>query len=216
MSGSRGPVVLSALTMGLIIWSAGLLRTRQGRAMAAGTALAVAVGFLASPEAVVGLGSRFDLGDTSERVSGAAEILPHVAIASNEHPIFGIGTGMQQNARFALGVDPGWGSEGEPGRLLIELGTLGFLLLWLVRVGLAVALVRAARLARRAGRGPVAGLALAFAVLAFSGTVVFDHVYQAMYFVGLGFVLREVEALEPTVTSSPSVPTRQEEWIRPA
>jgi hypothetical protein len=184
-----------------------MLRTRQGRTVAVGAALVVAAALLASPEAVEGLGSRFNLGDTSERLSGAAEVLPHIAIASTKHPILGIGTGMQQNARFALGIDSGWGSEGELGRLLIELGTLGFLLLWLARVGLVVALVRAATLARRAGNRTVAGLALAFAMLAFGGSLVFDHVYQAMYFVGLGFILREVIALvPPAATPSPAIP----------
>ena len=92
-----------------------------------------------------------------------------------------------------MGVSTAWDSEGEAGRYLIELGTLGYILFWMTRLGLAVALVRASTLAKSAGNLSLGGLALAFAILPFlGGNLTFDHVYQALYSVGVGLILRDL------------------------
>ncbi len=192
MSGSRAPIVVSLGTMGIVAWQAGILRTRRGRAIAVGALLLGAVSYLGSREAVEGVESRFAGADTGERFTEMLQILPPIALADNDYPLLGIGTGMQQNARVPLGVRTDWEAEGETGRYLVELGVLGYLFVWTVRLGLAVALVRAARLARLAGRLPLSGLAFAFACLTFLGSLTFDHVWQALYFVGVGFILSGV------------------------
>jgi hypothetical protein len=197
MSGSRSPVVLSVITVVVVLWVTGFLRTRAGRAVAVAAAVVAIGGWLGSRDAVEGVRSRFTGGDTEGRFVEALQLLPPVAIAMTDHPVLGIGTGMQQNARLPMGVNPVWNSEGETGRYLVELGTLGYLLVWLARLGLAVALVRASRLARSAGRLPLAGLALAFVPLTFLGNLTFDHVWQALFFIGVGLILRDLIEVVP-------------------
>lgn len=198
MSGARTPVVLSVITVGIVFWVTGLLRTRAGRAIGIAAVVVAIAGWLGSRDAVEGVRSRFeDSQETEGRFVDGLQLFPPVAIAVNDHPVLGIGTGMQQNARVLMRVNPVWNSEGEPGRYLIELGTLGYLLVWLARLGLAVALVRASRWARSAGRLSMAGLALAFVPLTFLGNLTFDHIWQALYFAGLGLILRDLVAVLP-------------------
>jgi hypothetical protein len=191
MTGSRSPVVLAIGTIALVIWSGGLWSRAMRRAVIAAL-LAAALAFVVSPEAIEGVQYRFGLDDTRNRFAEILELLPPFAIIRNEHPLLGIGTGMQQNARVGLQVSADFESEGEPGRYLIELGDPGYLLVWFARLGLAVALLRAATALRGAGRGAVAGAATAYAFFAMQGTLAFDHVFQALFFVGAGCILAEV------------------------
>jgi hypothetical protein len=73
--------------------------------------------------------------------------------------------------------------------MLVELGLPGYLLVTLVRVGLILALVRAHRTLASQGRRPFAGLALALIPIGVFGQIAMDHVYQALFFTGAGFVL---------------------------
>lgn len=190
-TGSRSPVVLAMGTMALVIWSGGLL-SRAVRRVGVVAVLAAALAFVVVPEAIEGVQDRFGLDDTRNRFGEILDLLPPFAIARNAHPMWGIGTGMQQNARVGLQIGSDWESEGEPGRYLIELGVPGYLLVWLARLGLSVALLRAALELRRAKRGAIAGVALAYAFFAVQGNLTFDHVFQALFFVGVGFILAEV------------------------
>lgn len=195
VTGSRGPVVLAATGVAIVAWSAGFVATRAGRrAFAAGT-LAVTLVSLAMPAAVEGVRHRFEGPDTGARVEEILQVLPPIALAVNDYPLLGDGTGMQQNARRAFGIDSPWETEGETSRLLVELGPFGYLLVWAARLGLAVALLRAARLFRRTGERALAGGASAFALFAFVGSLAFDHVWQALFFVGVGFFLGEASRL---------------------
>ena len=190
-TGSRSPVVLAIGTMALVIWNGGLLSRAARRAVGVAL-LAAALAYVVGPEAIEGIQDRFGMDDTRNRFGEILELLPPFAIARNEHPRWGIGTGMQQNARVGLKIEADWESEGEPARYLIELGTLGYLFMWFARLGLAVALLRAAAVLRRARRGAIAGAAAAYAFFAVQGGLTFDHVFQALFFVGVGFILAEV------------------------
>jgi len=106
-----------------------------------------------------------------------------------EFPMFGMGTGMMQNAAQMAGVQRRYMTEYEPGRYLLELGAPGYLLISAVRIGLAIALLRAGRDLKRWGRRAEAGGAYAFAGFAMVGNLVFDHVWQALFFVGAGLIL---------------------------
>ncbi len=130
--------------------------------------------------------------ETTGRVEQVALVFPPVALSYYDYPAMGIGTGMQQNARFALHVDTEWDSEGEVGRYLIELGPIGYLLVWTAKLGLVVGLLRCYRILKRAGRRGAAGAALCYALLTMLGNLTFDHVWQALYFLGCGFILSEV------------------------
>ena len=82
--------------------------------------------------------------------------------------------------------------EAEMGRYLVELGPFGFLLIWSTKLGLAIALLRAYRLLKRAGRRGAAAAALSYAALTMIGNLAFDHIWQSLYFLGCGSILAEV------------------------
>jgi hypothetical protein len=195
MSGSRSSVVFGVVTLGLTLWVAGLFFTRIGRRVLVGGVVAGALSVLAFPTALEGVQSRFEnTEETSSRFQELANLLPPVAMVTQEYPMLGLGTGMQQNARFTLRVGAKWNAEAEVGRYLIELGPLGFILVWLTKLGLAAALFRAYKFLKRVGRRGSAGAALSYAVLTMVGSLAFDHTWQALYFIGCGFILAEVVA----------------------
>jgi hypothetical protein len=196
MSGSRGPVVLSLLGLVAVATSAGLHRTRIGRRVIAAGAVVVAAAMLVVPDAYAGLRSRFEGADTRDRLAWTVLVFPPVALAEIDYPFMGIGTGMQQNAAKVEFPNPRYYCEPEYGRFLVELGVPGYLLVWTSRLGLFVALIRAARRLLAARERGLAGAAVAFAVFTMiGGALVFDHVWQALYFLGVGLILQAVVAL---------------------
>jgi hypothetical protein len=177
----------------MVVWRAGLVFTRTGRRV---IVVAVAAGFasvLAFPEALQGVKDRLDGGDAPDRIAELFTILPPVALAKYDYPAFGIGTGMMQNFRQQLGVNEDvWGAEGEVSRYLVELGPLGYLLVWAAKLGLVVVLWKSSKILKKAGRRAASAGAFAYALLAFYGSLAFDHIYASLFFVGVGFILQEV------------------------
>jgi hypothetical protein len=188
-SGSRAPLMLTGVGVLATLWSTGLATTRLGRRVLMGLVAAVVLAVTTTPDAVQGLLDRFGGEDTESRILEIAQWLPPVALASGDYAPLGDGTGTQQNARLAFAVDPGRDVESETSRTLAELGAVGYLLVWVTRCGLILALVRAYRLLRNAGKAPVAGVAIGFAAYAMLGSLIFDHVSQALFFIGLGLIL---------------------------
>jgi len=202
MTGSRGAVALAAFNVFLVAWGAGFLRTAVGRRLIVGIVVGGIAGLVLFPEAIGGVMDRFAYKDTNARMKEFLQLLPPVAIETLPHPFLGIGTGMTQNVAIALKLYTGpYFFEGEPSRLLIELGPIGYLAVWTARLGLTVALVRAAQLLRKGGRGGLAGVALMLAMQAQLARFVSDHVYQSLYFLVAGFVLHAVVNL-PQVRAS--------------
>jgi hypothetical protein len=117
-----------------------------------------------------------------------------VALAkNNDFAPLGDGTGMMQNYRGQLGVrDDLHGSEGEVGRYLVELGPVGYLLVWIAKLGLMMVLWRSSKILKKAGRRAASAGALAYALLGLYGSLVFDHIYSSLFFVGFGFIFQEV------------------------
>lgn len=194
MSGSRGPLLVSIALCTMVVWRAGLIFTRVGRRV---IVLAVAAGFtsvLAFPDALEGIMDRFQGSDTQDRMAQVFNILPPVALASyDDYPTLGIGTGMMQNFRDQLGVrDVPYGVESDVGRLLVELGAGGYLLIWVSKFGLVVLLLRASSLLKKAGRRAASAGAFAYALLCLNGNLVFDHIYSALFFVGFGFIFHQI------------------------
>jgi hypothetical protein len=200
MSGSRASVILGLLVLVLTCWSAGLFFTAVGRRAMLGALVGGILATVAFPDALIGVTDRFNASEeeTNGRLAAVATVLPPVALLTYDYPGGGIGTGMQQNARFAFGVRDGeWNSEAENHRYLVELGPIGFCLIWMAKLGLLVALMRAYQILKRAGRNAGAGAALAYAAVTLLGNVTFDHIWQALYFVGCGFILAEtISALQ--------------------
>jgi hypothetical protein len=193
MSGSRASVLLGGAILVITAWSAGLFFTRAGRRILIGGILAAVLAVTAFPEAFSGVQSRFeDKDETNSRYEGVAMILPPVALALVDYPAMGIGTGMQQNARASLRVFTPWDQEVEAGRYLVELGAIGFLLIWVTKLGLIVALLRSYSILKKGGRRGASAGALSYALLTLNGNLTFDHIWQALYFLGCGFILAEV------------------------
>jgi hypothetical protein len=196
MSGSRSAVVEGAAVLLITMWAAGLFFTRVGRRILLGAVAAGVLATAAFPDAVLGVQSRFDDSDeTTSRFVDLASVLPPVALTVFDYPAIGIGTGMEQNARVSFGVTTPWDVESENGRYLIELGPVGFLLVWISKMGLMVALLRGYGILKRAGRRGSAAAALAFAALSMFGSLTFDHNWQALFFLGCGFILAEIVAV---------------------
>jgi len=193
MSGSRSAIVVGIAILGLSLWSAGLFFTRVGRRILLGAGVAAVLSVVAFPDAMLGVQSRFANEDeTAGRFKDAAAVLPPVALLVFDYPGLGLGTGMQQNARLSFGLTSDWDTEAEVARYLVELGPIGFILFWITKLGLMVALLRAYGILKRAGRRGSAAAALSYAGFTMYGNLTFDHNWQALYFTGCGFILAEV------------------------
>jgi len=70
---------------------------------------------------------------------------------------------------------------------------------------LIVALLRAYAILKRAGRRGAAAAALSYALLTMNGNLTFDHIWQALYFMGCGFILSEVVAVQRANVTVPLV-----------
>lgn len=196
MSGSRSSIVVGIAILALSMWSAGLFFTRVGRRILLGAGVAAVLSVVAFPDAMLGVQSRFgNETETAGRFEEIANVLPPVALATFDYPALGIGTGMQQNARFSFHIGSNWDIEGELGRYLVELGPVGFILFWITKLGLMVALLRAYAILKRARRRGAAAAALSYAALTMYGNLTFDHNWQALYFLGCGFILADVVAV---------------------
>ena len=194
MSGSRGPFLLTLALCSMVVWRAGLVFTKVGRRV---IVLAVGAGFIsvfAFPEALQGVMDRLEGDDTPDRMVEFMAILPPVALAKyTDYSVLGDGVGMMQNYRGQFGVrDDLHASEGEVGRYLVELGPVGYLLFWFAKLGLVMVLWRSSKILKKAGRRAASAGALAYVVLGLYGTLVFDHIFSSLFFVGFGFIFQEV------------------------
>jgi hypothetical protein len=215
MSGSRAPLFIGGGLLLIIAWSAGFLFTKAGRRLVFGGFILVAATLTAFPEAIEGVYARMSSSDSAGRVDETLSILPNVAMQTYVYPWMGIGTGMQQNVRSQLGVSAsGYDAEHEAGKQLIELGVPGYLLVWAARFGIAVALFKASRILKRAGRGAASGAAMGFAALTFFGSLTFDHIWQALFFIALGYILLETNAAYRSLTA-PKVPAAVPRGLTP-
>jgi hypothetical protein len=193
MSGSRASVVFGVVILSLTLWSAGLFFTRAGRRILVSALAAAILSVVVFPEALQGVQSRFDdPEETKSRFVQVATVLPPVAIAVGQYPFMGLGTGMEQNSRATFQIGTKWDVETEVDRYLVELGPIGFVLIWFTKLGLAVALFRSHRILKRAGRRGSAAAAFSYSALTMVGNLGFDHNWQALYFIGCGFILAEV------------------------
>jgi hypothetical protein len=219
MSGSRSAIVEGALVLMIAVWAAGLFFTRVGRRILIGSGVAVAVATAAYPDAVLGVQSRFEnIDETTGRFTDLATVLPPVALAVYDYPFGGIGTGMEQNARVSFGIQSPWDVESENGRYLAELGPIGYLLVWTSKLGLMLGLLKAYRFLKRAGRRGSAAAALSFAALTMFGSLTFDHNWQALFFLGCGFILAEMVSVRQTMlaATAPQPPVAEPELRPPA
>ena len=193
-SGARAPLLLGLGGLAIVAYAAGLFWTREGRRVIAAGAAAIVAAQTLSATALEGIRSRFidDPEETESRFVDGLAAIPPLAMVFGEYPALGLGTGTLQNAASLNGPAPRYVAEAEPHRVLIEQGIPGYLLLSLLRVGLVVALLRAGTLLRRASMRAEAGAAWALAAFTLPQNLIFDHIFQALYFIGFGIVLESV------------------------
>jgi len=198
MSGSRSSVVFGIGVLAITCWSAGLFFTVIGRRIIIGGIVSLVLASVAFPDALGGVQARFgETEETTGRFWAALTILPPVAIMTYDYPLAGVGTGMMQNAAGSMHIYTPYAAEAEVHRYLVELGPAGFCLVWMTKLGIMVALLRAHSILKRAGRRAAAGAALSYAAVTFFGNITFDHIWQALFFVGSGFIIAETKlALE--------------------
>jgi hypothetical protein len=194
MSGSRATVLLGGVILVITVWAAGMFFTRVGRRILIGGSVAAVMAVVAFPDAFLGVQSRWsDAEEANTRyVQAIATVVPPMALVTFDYPAFGLGTGMLQNARASLGVPAKMDVEAEVGRYLVELGPFGFAMVWMTKLGLAVALLRGYLILKQAGRRGAAAAALSYGLVTLIGNMAFDHIWQALYFLGCGFILAEV------------------------
>ena len=194
MSGNRLTVLVGGGILLVLAWTTGLFFTRIGRRLTLVGITAAIASVIIFPDALLGVQARWQNDEETQHryLLAVASVVPPLAIAMVDHPPLGIGTGMLQNARVSFGIPVKYVVEQEFERYLVELGTVGFLLAWSVKFGMSVALFRAYRVLKRAGRRGAAAGALSYALLTMVGNITFDHIWQALYFIGCGFILAEV------------------------
>jgi hypothetical protein len=196
MAGSRSSVVLGGAILVVAAWTSGLFFTRIGRRILIGGLAAAVLAVVVFPDAFIGVQSRWDPEESRARyLLWSTALVPPIGLVIFDYPLFGIGTGMLQNARLSMRIITKWEIEVEAGRYLMELGPVGFILVWVAKVGLMVALFRAYGILKRAGRRGGATGALCYGILTLNGNLTFDHIWQALYFIGCGFILAEVVAV---------------------
>jgi hypothetical protein len=193
MSGSRAPLYMLALLLPIYMMFFVVRGTKTAttvRALFAAGLLAAAIG-AAVPEAIEAFRGRA-LGTTDTR---GRILIPLIApLQSLEHAgPFGRGIGATHQAGPVLLNVPepfwlrGFSTEAESGRIMLELGPVGFLLIYAVRFYLVLVAVRAARLLKIASHRALALASLLFMLAQLSGTIVFDPVANIFFwfFVGL-------------------------------
>ena len=125
----------------MVAWRAGLVFTAAGRRV---IVLGVAAGFtmvFAFPDALQGVMDRFGSDDTDGRFKQLFSLIPPIALTSERYPLMGLGTGMMQSFRQQLNVPVGdYVPEVDLVRIMVELGAVGYLLVWTAKLGLIVGL----------------------------------------------------------------------------
>jgi hypothetical protein len=222
MSGSRGPVLLLILLFPFYWWLS-VIRERGGGAAFGRLliVLALVAGVLASTghKAVDAfLGRAAGVGDVSGRINAPLlspwELLPEVGLLG-----FGIGATHQTAATLAPGVVPyswlrGLTVEVESGRIILELGPLGFLLVYFVRLYLTFYAFGQARALRTRFHRTVATASFLVFLAAIPAGVVFDVTSDLYYWFFAGLLMLVVrldretarKAARPAAPPEPALP----------
>jgi hypothetical protein len=199
MSGSRGPV-LQLLLLFPFYWWLTVIRERGGGAVFGRLLIALTMVGVIMASTTTGqkaldafMGRAAGVGDVSGRLNAPLmtpwALLPEVGLAG-----FGIGATHQTAATLAPGVAPyswlrGLTVEVESGRVLLELGPLGFLLIFFVRLYLAFYAFRQARTLRTRLHRALATACFLFFLAAIPGGVVFDVTSNLYYWFFAGLLM---------------------------
>jgi len=217
MTGSRGPVFTLALLFPFY-WYLAVVRERQGgaifaRLMIGVVLLAIALSY-AAPQAIEAFQDRA-LGSEDSRSRFSAPFLAPFVVISDAGPFgYGIGATHQTAAAVTKGVVPyswlnGHITEVESGRVMLELGPVGFLLVYWVRIYLIFFALSQVFKLRTGFHRAVAISAFLFFLAELPGGVVFD-VTTDVYLWFFGGLLMTVMRLDrPAGAAVPAAAPRR-------
>jgi hypothetical protein len=204
MTGSRGPVVL-LLVLLPFYWWLGVLREKGGggtlgRLVLGSTLVLALIGWLGQDalEAFAGR-ARGGSGEVSSRITTPLQA-PFFIINEAGLIGFGIGSTHQTAAAVTPGIPPyawlrGLMIEAETGRVMLELGAIGFTVFYLIRIGLVLfAFSQVFRLRTRFHRILAVGSFL-YLLASLPGSIVFDLTSGIYYwtFVGILFLAMRLD-----------------------
>jgi hypothetical protein len=196
MTGSRGPfLVLGGAAVALFALAVGAGLGHVRRAVLTACVALPLIGLLVSglfPEARTAFLERAqETEDLTERLVG---IVSNPLWALGEAGVVGYGVGSTHQARVFL--MPGEISdtlpppaEGEWERIILEIGPIGFALVLLTRIFVAVRLWRTFRAAQGTQLQPYLATALVFALVSIPSNLVFNHTASVFYWFLAGFGL---------------------------
>ena len=210
-TGSRGPVyslVVAALAYVAFKVARGELDFASAARALIGTGLmALASWYLLSEPAEA---FRHRAAGTDDVLSRLIAPLTEPFHVMEQVPVFGFGIGAaHQSAAFLVGSSHSWWTDGlvveaESSRVMLELGAVGFVLVFLSRVLVTVAALRAALVLRSAPARTLALVLALFLGLQIFGAVVFNPTNDLLYWfaVGLLFALYRLEERKPRAMSA--------------
>lgn len=225
MTGSRGPVFMLALLFPIYWWLA-IVRSGQGgltfaRLLLGATLLGVLIGSVGSSALEAFRGRAAGLEDVESRITtpftAPFRILPDAGFIG-----YGIGGTHQTAAAVTSGTVPyswlhGLFVEVESGKVMLELGPVGFLLIYFVRVYMIAFALRQVLILRTTFHRSLATGCLLFFLAQLPGSIIFD-LTSDLYFWFFGGLLLLVMRLDraaveravrdAAVTSSAAPPPR--------
>jgi hypothetical protein len=200
MSGSRGPVLMLVLLFPLYWWL-GVIRERGrgatfGRLLVALSLVAAVVVFLGEDALGAFLGRATATSDVRSRVTSPL-LSPYLLLPDAGVLGFGIGATHQTAAALAPNLPPyswmrGLIVEVESGRILLEMGALGFLLIYFLRISMAVFALRQALTLRTRFHRALATASFLLFVVSLPGGVVFDVTSDVYYWFFAGLLMLSV------------------------
>lgn len=218
-SGSRGPIFILALLSPLYWWF-GMVRERQGGSTFArlvlGVGLLTAVLGSAGDQAVAAFSERAtQASDSASRFvvpfRAPADVLPAAGVLG-----YGIGATHQTATAVTKGIPPyvwldGIGVEAETGRVMLEIGPLGFFLVYAARFALALFALRQVYRLRTTFHRAVATSALLLFLVQIPGGAVFDVTAGVYYwfFAGLLFLAVRLDRAAVPLPAAPRAADRR-------
>ena len=225
MSGSRAPIVTGAVMIAIFLYQAYILSLMRGEGILRLGIAALVVGggmIWVLPEASQSWLARMKEGqlidDTiSERTYGAfAEIFQVVDVAG----FGGYGAGATHNSAGAL-IDGGefydWLpilAEGEMGRVLLELGIVGWLLVYGARILIIVLLWQEASKATTGVVRAVLACICAILIVVLPGHIMINPVANAYYYGAIGIAFAAIRFSRPRSAEAGAPAWRQERGVK--
>lgn len=227
MTGSRGPVFMLALLLPLYAWlgfASDAGASGLGRFLFGAGVVAMLTNYVGADAVQAFYGRASGASDMASRLS-APLLQPLEALERGGILGYGIGATHQMAAAVAKSAIPyGWleGSmvEGEPGQIMLELGPIGFIAIYFLRLFLVFYAAALVLKVRTTFHRAMATSCVLFFLAHLPGGVVFNITADVYYwfFVGLLFTITHLDALATAPASAtarvlPRSPTRaQPAW----